>query len=75
MNENESRREIRMSKKILISLDQRIEEIISNERLTGADKFVDAAVSQNNELLVLLSQERRNLLRLISKQESRFFKE
>ena len=65
MNENEVRRESKVSKKVLVYIDKRLEEIISNERLTGAGN-ANAAVSQSDELLLSLSKERRALIRLLS---------
>jgi predicted nucleic acid-binding Zn-ribbon protein len=69
MNENEIRREIRVTKKLLSFIDQKLEEVISNERLTGADsQRIDAAVSQSDETFLALSKERRALLRLLNNQ-------
>jgi predicted nucleic acid-binding Zn-ribbon protein len=69
MNENEIRREIRVTKKLLSFIDLKLEEVISNERLTGADsQRIDAAVSQSDETFLALSKERRALLRLLNNQ-------
>lgn len=68
MNENEIRREQKVTRKLLQFLDKRLEEIISNERLTGADEKSTPAGTQNDETFLALSKERRALLRSLRTQ-------
>lgn len=63
LNQQELNREKRISKKLLVLLDERIEEI-STERLTEVEQKFDTAVSLD-ELLLSLSKERRALLRTL----------
>lgn len=64
MNENEIRREIKITKKVLDCIDRQLEEL-SKERLTGLGK-ADSSSFAKQELLLELSKERRALIRMIS---------
>lgn len=63
LNQQELNREERITKKLLVLLDERIEEL-SKERLTEFDQKIDTAVSLD-VLLLSLSKERRALLRTL----------
>lgn len=61
LNENEHRREIRLTKRLLVYFDREIERVLNDERLTGDISEIPTAGTLRTELL-LFSEERRQLL-------------